>query len=297
MDNEPANLAAIAEVDPSHEIMLLHADTIFESQRKALPPRSVSGDVYDLTQLAQETHLPRHVQLVWHGINDARNLRLFLASNVAWGEADVRLDPASEQLVLRHDPLDGAHPCRGEDLLPLEEVLESVGASGKSIKLDLKEGGPVVHESLAALQNAGFDDPQVWFNANAHVLGKEGFAVLQDAYPSAIFQVPIDAMVPILLSRPEEGLERLEELRSWGINRLSVKWDKPQMSTLVDRLNSWGFETNVYNVPDLKAFLKTALLQPRSITSDFNFPQWRYFGRGSGQEGKYHEYAVETEAV
>ena len=104
-------------------------------------------------------------------------------------------------------------------------------------------------------------------------------------------------MVPILLGRPEEGLERLEELRSWGINRLSVKWDKPQVSTLVDRLNSWGFETNVYNVPDLKAFLKTALLQPRSITSDFNFPQWRYFGRGSGQEGKYHEYAVETEAV
>ena len=294
VDNEPANLAAIHEVDPSHEIMLLHADTIFESQRKALPSCSVSGDVYDLTQLAQETDLPRHVQLVWHGINDARNLHLFLASNVAWGEADVRLHPASEQLVLRHDPLDGAHPCRQEDLLPLEEMLESVAASGKSIKLDLKEGGPVVHESLAALRDAGFDDPRVWFNANAHVLGKEGFAVLQDAYPSAIFQVPIDAMVPILLNRPEEGLECLEELRSWGINRLSVKWDKPQVGRLVEQLNSWGFETNVYNVPDLKAFLKTALLQPRSITSDFNFPQWNYFGRGSGQEGKYHEYATTT---
>ncbi len=296
VDNEPANLAAVAEVDPSHEIMLLHADTIFESQRKALPPRSVSGDAYDLTRLVQETHLPRHVQLVWHGINDTPNMRQFLASNVEWGEADVRLDPASEQLVLRHDSLDGAHPCRREDLLPLEEVLESVGASGKSIKLDLKEGGSVVHESLAALRSSGFDDSRVWFNANAHVLGKQGFAVLQDAYPSAIFQVPIDAMVPLLLSRPEEGLECLEELRSWGINRLSVKWNKPQMSVLVDRLNSWGFETNVYNVPDLKAFLKTALLLPRSITSDFNFPQWNYFGRGSGQEGKYHEYSLEAQA-
>ena len=295
VDNEPANLAAIAEVDPSHEIMLLHADTIFESQRKALPPRSVSGDVYDLSQLAQETDLPRHVQLVWHGINDARNLRLFLASNVAWGEADVRLHPASEQLVLRHDPLNGAHPCRQEDLLLLEDVLESVGASGKSIKLDLKEGDSVVHESLAALRNAGFDDSRVWFNANANLLGKEGFAVLQDAYPSAIFQVPIDAMVPILLGRPEEGLECLEELRSWGINRVSVKWNTPQMSRLVEQLNAWGFETNVYNVPDLKAFLKTALLLPRSITSDFNFPQWHYFGRGSGQEGKYHEYSLAAE--
>ena len=296
VDNEPANLAAIAEVDPSHEIMLLHADTIFESQRKALPPRSVSGAVYDLTQLAQETDLPRHVQLVWHGINDERNLHQFLMSDVAWGEVDVRLDPASEQLVLRHDPLDGAHPCHRQDLLPLEDVLEAVGAIGRSIKLDLKEGGPVVHESLAALRAAGFDDSRVWFNANATLLGKEGFGILQDAYPSAIFQVPIDAMIPILLNRPEEGLECLEELRSWGINRLSVKWDKPQISKLVDQLNAWGFETNVYNVPDLKAFLRTALLLPRSITSDFNFPQWHYFGRGSGQEGKYHEYALETQA-
>ena len=294
VDNEPANLAAIAEVDPSHEIMLLHADTIFQSQRKALPLHSVSGEMYDLTQLAQETDLPRHVQLVWHGINDARNLRQFLASNVAWGEVDVRLDPASEQLVLRHDPLDGAYPCRRQDLLPLEDVLESVSASGRSIKLDLKEGGSVVHESLAALRAAGFDDSRVWFNANANVLGKEGFAVLQDAYPSAIFQVPVDTMVPILLNRPEEGLECLEELRSWGINRLSVKWDRPQMGELVDQLNAWGFDANVYNVPDLKAFLKTALLLPRSITSDFNFPQWHYFGRGSGQEGKYHEYSIKT---
>ena len=294
VDNEPANLAAIAEVDPSHEIMLLHADTIFESQRKALPPRSVSGDVYDLTRLAQETDLPRHVQLVWHGVNDARNLRQFLASNVTWGEADVRLHPASEQLVLRHDPLHGAHPCRQQDLLPLEDVLESVAAFGKSIKLDLKEGDSVIHESLAALRSAGFDDSRVWFNANAYVLGRDGFAVLVGAYPSAIFQSPIDSMVPLLLNRPEEGLECLEELRSWGVNRLSVKWDTPQMSRLVEQLSSWGFETNVYNVPDLKAFLKTALLLPRSITSDFNFPQWHYFGRGSGQEGRYHEYAIKA---
>ena len=104
-------------------------------------------------------------------------------------------------------------------------------------------------------------------------------------------------MVPILLNRPEEGLELLEELRSWGINRVSVKWNTPEMSRLVEQLDSWGFETNIYNVPDLKAFLKAALLLPRSITSDFNFPQWHYFGRGSGEEGKYHEYSIKSEAL
>ena len=292
VDNEPANLGAIATVDPGLEIMLLHADTIFESQRKGLPPHSVSGEVYDLTQLAQETDLPRHVQLVWHGINDAQNLRQFLASNVAWGEADVRLDPASERLVLRHDPMDGLDRTSRGDLVSLEQLLDSVGAVGKSIKLDLKEGGAVVHASVAALRYAGFDDSRVWFNANADVLGREGFATLRDAHPDAIIQCAIDAMTPLLLAKPEEGLEALEELRSWGINRVSVNWKTPEMSSLVELLDSWGYDLNIYNVPDLTSFLKAALLLPRSITSDFNFPQWHYFGRGSGEEGRYHQYAI-----
>ena len=48
VDNEPANLAAIAEADPQHEILLLHADTLFESRREVLPARSIPGDAYDL---------------------------------------------------------------------------------------------------------------------------------------------------------------------------------------------------------------------------------------------------------
>jgi hypothetical protein len=31
---------------------------------------------------------------------------------------------------------------------------------------------------------------------------------------------------------------------------------------------------NIYAVPDLVAFLQAALLLPRSLTADFNFPQW-----------------------
>ena len=33
-------------------------------------------------------------------------------------------------------------------------------------------------------------------------------------------------------------------------------------------------------VPDLVAFLPAALLLPRSLAADLNFPQWHYFGRG-----------------
>jgi len=35
------------------------------------------------------------------------------------------------------------------------------------------------------------------------------------------------------------------------------------------------------------------LLLPRSITADFNFPEWHYFGRGAGQRGLYHRYQLE----
>jgi hypothetical protein len=51
-----------------------------------------------------------------------------------------------------------------------------------------------------------------------------------------------------------------------------------------------GWETNVYAVPDLQSFLEAAVLLPTSVTADFNFPAWRYFGRGSGQHGVVHRY-------
>jgi hypothetical protein len=33
---------------------------------------------------------------------------------------------------------------------------------------------------------------------------------------------------------------------------------------------------------------------PTSITTDFNFPAWHYFGRGAGEQHQYHRYKVET---
>lgn len=36
-------------------------------------------------------------------------------------------------------------------------------------------------------------------------------------------------------------------------------------------LEGWGFEVNIYDVPDLEPFLKAALLLPTSLTADFNF--------------------------
>jgi hypothetical protein len=47
----------------------------------------------------------------------------------------------------------------------------------------------------------------------------------------------------------------------------------------------------VYGVEDLESFLEAALLVPSSVTADFNFPDWHYFGRGSGNGG-HHRYGL-----
>ena len=98
----------------------------------------------------------------------------------------------------------------------------------------------------------------------------------------------------IFMRLPEQGKAILDMLRGWGVNRFSVKWKKRAVRRLMEHLEEWGFEVNIYNVPDLNAFLRAVLMQPRSITSDFNFPQWNYFGRGNGERLQYHHYGLDA---
>ena len=106
VDNQSENLRAVSEIDPEGEILLLHADTTFRSVRTGAGARIVSGRGYDLTELAREDRLPRHVHFVWHGLNDVANLRQFLGSNVRWGEVDVQWHPTGRYPILRHDRFD-----------------------------------------------------------------------------------------------------------------------------------------------------------------------------------------------
>jgi hypothetical protein len=73
----------------------------------------------------------------------------------------------------------------------------------------------------------------------------------------------------------------LRLLRAWGISRLSFRWS-PVARRVLDDVEARGWEVNLYGVPDLEAFLEASLLLPTSVTADFNFPEWRYYGRGSG---------------
>ena len=294
IDNEPENLKAIAKLDPQKQILLLHADTLFKSKRRKLPSHAVSGKRYDLTELISERVLPQHVQFVWHGVNDEGNLRQFLISNIRWAECDIRLglDPKGEHIVVRDDSFESTPLQEDEVLLPLNDILEACKASKKSIKLDLKENGVLFDKVLSLLGHHSFDTANLWFNGRIEVLKEEGFRKLAEAYSMSIIQCPIDSLVPLILSIPNKALAILDMFKDWGINRFSISWNTTDIRQTLDKLDKWGFETNIYNVPDLASFLRAVLLLPKSITSDFNFPKWQYYGRGSGHNQKRYVYSI-----
>jgi hypothetical protein len=243
----------------------------------------------------READLPACVELVWHGVNDRANLRHFLASPVQWGECDVRRDPRG-RLALRHDPFASPTPAMpgGQPAgLMTDEFLRAALAAGKGVKLDVKEPG-VTDELLELVGRSGAAGRDLWFNGRADVLGQEAFTRLRQAWPAATVQCPVDALAPVVVADPRRARAVLDELAEWGIDRFSLAWGTGPTALLLDQLDRWGHDVNLYAVDDLEEFLQAVMLLPRSVTSDFNFPEWHYFGRGAGRGGRYHRYHLEV---
>jgi hypothetical protein len=293
VDNEPEMIAAMAEADPGGEILFLHARTVFES-RRPLPPGTPAGQRYDLRTLIGEDDLPDHVELVWHGVNDHANLRHFLASPVRWGECDVRRDP-SGRLALRHDPFgEQVRDPAGDTAAALlaQDLLAAFRAAGKAVKLDVKEHD-VLDDVLALVERAGVPSGDLWFNGRIDVLGPDWVRRARAAHPEAIVQCPVDSLAPAVLAAPSRARTRLDELASWGVDRFSLAWDTSRTAALLDRFDQWGHDVNLYAVGGLDDFLRAVVLLPRSVTADFNFPEWHYFGRGAGRGGRHHRYHLD----
>jgi hypothetical protein len=295
VDNEPDNIRMMAEADTAGEILFLHAHTLYES-RRVPTPRTVQGESYDITALVSERHLPHHVQLVWHGVNDAGNLRQFLASPIGWGECDVRVDPLG-RLVLRHDSFEETPWTPDERTFLLADLVDTLVEHERGIKLDCKQAGEGVLDQALELVAGRVPDERLWFNASLEALGEHGFRRLAAEHPGAVRQCPVGFLAPLVFTAPARARELLEMLSEWGVNRLSVEWGNPDTRRLFDRLDRWGYDVNIYAVPGLEAFLQAALLLPRSLTADFNFPQWHYFGRGSGERNGFHTYRVDDPRV
>jgi hypothetical protein len=268
--------------------------TLYES-RRALLAETPSDHLSDLRPRIGEGDLPDRVELVWHGVNDRANLRHFLASPVRWGECDVRRD-CRGRLALRHDAFEEAAPPARDDEparpLMADEFLRTAVAEGKGVKLDIKQRD-ILDDLLPLVDRTGVHGRDLWFNGRVDVLGKEGFRCLRRAWPTATVQCPIDALAPAIVAAPVRARAVLAEMTSWGVDRFSLAWGTTNMAMLLSRLDRWGHDVNLYAVENLDDFLRAVLLLPRSVTADFNFPEWHYFGRGAGRGGRYHRYHLD----
>jgi hypothetical protein len=230
--------------------------------------------------------IPKTIQLAWHGVNDHLNLEYFLKSPIPWAEGDLRRD-GGLGLVLRHDGFD-THPLReNESLLLFEEWLDALQASGKSIKIDLKEGCGTMEKMIQLLKDRRVDESRLWITTNLKDVSMDDFGRLRGVFPHIIFQSTIPLRFMFQNMTREDRASWLDLNRQLGVTRLSISWyDSPTKEELAE-IQSYGFETNLYHVNSIEDFQSAVSLEPHAITSDFHLPEWDLFGRGSGENGFY----------
>ncbi len=271
VDNEPENLAAVHEIDPSNEILLLHADTIFESARERLPSRAVSGQAWQVGSLVGEQGLPQHVEFVWRGIESSGGIQRFLNSQVHWAELDLRFDPARDELVASRVPLE-LRPLALPPPIAASAAIEQIASCDRALKLHLREGDELLPRLLALLDQQDLSGDQLAFSGSLEQLGEKGFRTLRQRHPQAVLQCPVDFLGALLPLLPDHAQRVLDSLRDWGIDRFCVDWRAPRGRRLAAELTRMGCDLELRGVPDLESFLSAALLLPRSISADFEPP-------------------------
>jgi hypothetical protein len=211
-----------------------------------------------------ESSWPPHlmgIELVWHRLNREHDLRHFFRSAVHWAECDARIEPSGD-IVLSHSP-----GTRGDR--PFAEWIAEVASAGRGAKIDLKEGGPVLEAVLDIVGSTSIHEEDLWFNCAAEIIGgRPGFDAISNAHPLARISVPVDTLASWLLVCPDRGLDLLAELRTWGVDRLSVSVQTLAFQEVVQLLKQSGWATNVWDV-SREAQLSDAIgARPQSITAD-----------------------------
>ncbi|MFW9902973.1 MAG: HAD family hydrolase [Candidatus Thorarchaeota archaeon] len=277
IDNEPENLAIISTIDPQNEILLLHANTLFVSRRKKKEPKMLSGKYYDVIDLLPENHLPKHIQFVWQSMSNRSDFPTYLLSNVQWAGLLVTKDNDSSEIVLGIDQVSYYYNEFKNRKLPLVTALEILQSNNKSAKIDIPQNREFLDEIIQIVQQSQLTQENIWFHGNIEILKPNGFKKLSQTFPEAIIQCSIDPYLSMLLSKPWTVKKKLDQFSEYGINRFSIQSNAPEKSQILDQLEEWSYECNIYKVLDLESFLQAILLLPTSISSDFNFPRWKYF--------------------
>jgi hypothetical protein len=207
---------------------------------------------------------PSHVdgiELIWHRLNRRHDLARFRHSSVRWAECDARLAPSGSIVA--------SHSAGTKGDRPFTDWIGEIESMGRAAKIDMKEGGPVLDGVLEAVNATALDDQDLWFNCAPETIGgRYGFEALTDARPRSRRSVPVDTLASWLLIAPVPGLSLLQELRTWGVDRISISVQTQMFQDVVGRLERDGWPVNVWDVSDAVQLRDAIGARPSSITAD-----------------------------
>ena len=83
-------------------------------------------------------------------------------------------------------------------------------------------------------------------------------------------------------------------LTDWGVNRFSVSWAGEHARPPARVPGGLRLRGEPLRGARSGVVPARRVLLPTSITTDFNFPAWHYFGRGAGEQHRYHRYRVDS---
>lgn len=266
LDNEPANLSALSEADFSHDFLLLHAATCFDTDEELLPERSLSGEDYGITGLIQSQADPDRVQFIWDNIDTPEMLDLFLNSTVNWGKFPVRRDPDSGEYILRSEDFN-ERPRRKDNPLGLEDALDRVSDYEKSIQFEMNVGPEDLKALRDTIEEYSLSGDSIGFRFSAEKLHSKEVDFFLSSYPKADVELPVDFLKELLLSEAEKSRIMLEMFQEkWSVNRFSLTWQTYGKSRIVRQLKDWDLPVNLTNIPGLAEFLGAERLLPDSVT-------------------------------
>lgn len=274
IDNEPLNLKAVAEAQLTNPVLLLHADTIFQSSRQDIPKESVGGFEYDLSTFIGQRSLPKHIQFVWQGLQNETRFRSFVESEIFWVELPVRQDLATQQLIVREESFAAKPMALEEEILLLEEALLRCQKLGRGVKLNFMENGPTLKHTLNLLEALDWKSPQLWFHGDINILKEKGFYWIRERFPKVILQSSIDFLGPLVLGAPEIARGTLAQLKKWGLNRFALHWGQKGQGQIIHLLQKWNCELHLTGLYDLETFLQASLQLPNSISINFSYSNW-----------------------
>lgn len=274
VDNESANLQAIADNDAYRHILLLHAEMLFSQAPSESP--AIRGTDYDLEEFVAEAGVVPRMQFCWANAGEHANMAYFLSSEVSWGELIVRREPDHGVLVVSQSTT--LLEEQMSDHLLLDQALRLFRRHDRKAKLMLTEDG-LLADVLATVRKHTIAEKDLWFTGPLDVLGQVQMHEIRTAHPDAARGLQGDFLAPLVLGLPAEAERLAMTLREWGVTCLSLGWDVRGQRQVIDQLCRWGFDVDIERVGTLDAFLEATIAMPSAVTSGF-FPKWESF---SGQ--------------